>query len=587
MNILHKMKTSGLWLVALLPLALTACDKFLYEESDQVIYSDDHRLNSDADTLFTISGIMNKMQAIADRTILLGEVRGDLVNVTDYATDDLRQLASFNIGSTNKYNKVRDYYAVINNCNYFLAKADTALRNNRNEYIFMKEFAAVKTFRAWTYLQLVLNYGNVPFILQPILTQEESEQNFPMYDLQQICQYFINDIAPYVSVETPGFATIRNTNSKFFYYPVYVLLGDLYLWSGQYKRAAECYYQFLSNRNGTNSAYPLSTNSVRFSKSDSKWMMTNDSWSLAAFSELGSETWSSSSELITMIPGDSIPSEGNYSELRNLFNTNDNNNYKQSISPSPSLIALSAAQKYCHYTSGNEFVYAPEKLEGYRSGDLRLQAVYTQMDNPNFVVNGKKVENYSTITKYSTRNIHILRRSMVYLRLAEALNRAGYPRFAFQILKRGVNNNVIANEVIPYYTPEHTAWLSSFNFPNTSYILETTAGLADQNTLGLHGHGCGYSANDTTYVLPDDTTITDSLSRLNYQIEKVEDLVMTEEALEFAFEGHRFYDLMRVAMRRNDAAYLADKVAMRKGTIDSELKSKLSNTQNWYLKLEK
>ncbi len=585
MNILHNITIPRIWLLAFLPLGFTACSDFLYEESDQLIYTDDHQLDSDADTLFTMAGIMNKMQTLADRTILLGEVRGDLVSVTDNASDDLRQLANFAIDNDNRYNQVRDYYAVINNCNFFLAKADTALRNNRNELIFMKEYAAVKTFRAWTYLQLVLNYGTVPFITTPILSQEESEQDFPMYDLQQICLFFINDIAPYKDTETPGYSTIRNTDSKFFYYPVNVLLGDLYLWSGQYKQAAECYYQYISNRNGTNSAYPLTTNAVRFLSNDSKWMTTNNSWSLASFGTT-SEIRNTTSELITMIPGDSIPSEGHYSELRNLFNTTEANEYKQSISPSSSLLALSKAQRYCHYNAGNEFVYAPDKLEGNRSGDLRLQAVYTKMENPNITMNGKKVSNYSIISKYSTRNVHLLRRSMVYLRLAEALNRAGFPRFAFQFLKRGVNNNVIANQVIPYYLPEHATWLQSFDFPNTSYVLETTAGLASENTIGLHAHGCGYVANDTTYVLPDDTTITDSIARLNYQIEQVENLIMDEEALEFAFEGHRFYDLMRIALRRGDPAFLAKKVASRNSTPDATLLSRLSTTANWYLKLE-
>ena len=147
----------------------TACSDFLDQESDQVIYADKDHLNNATDTLWSMAGIMNKMQVIADRTILLGEMRGDLVDITNNASADLRDVAFFNIGDDNVYNSPRDYYAVINNCNYFIANADTALRNNRNEYVFMKEYAAVKAFRAWTYLQMVLNYGSVPFVTEPIM----------------------------------------------------------------------------------------------------------------------------------------------------------------------------------------------------------------------------------------------------------------------------------------------------------------------------------------------------------------------------------------------------------------------------------
>jgi len=110
----------------------------------------------------------------------------------------------------------RDYYAVINNCNYFIAHADTALRNNRNDYIFMREYAAVKAIRAWTYLQLVLNYGSVPFVTEPILTKAEAEANYPRYDLQKVCEYFINDLLPLAERwgnEYPQYGTIRNTDS--------------------------------------------------------------------------------------------------------------------------------------------------------------------------------------------------------------------------------------------------------------------------------------------------------------------------------------------------------------------------------------
>ena len=63
--------------------------------------------------------------------------------------------------------------------NVKLANVDIDMKNNRNEYVFRKEYAVIKGYRAWTYLQLALNYGRVPLVTEPILTQEEAERDYP------------------------------------------------------------------------------------------------------------------------------------------------------------------------------------------------------------------------------------------------------------------------------------------------------------------------------------------------------------------------------------------------------------------------
>ena len=84
---------------------------------------------------------------------------------------------------------------------------------------------------------------------------------------------------------------------------------------------------------------------------------------------------------------------------------------------------------------------------------------------------------------------------------------------------------------------------------------------------------------DTTYY------IIPSLATLQDSILFVEDKIQEELALETAFEGNRFQDLMRFAIRRNDNAYLADKVAAKHPTGNREaIRTKLMNSENWFVR---
>lgn len=571
--------------------AVTSCSDFFEQESKHVIFSDGNHLIGATDTIYSVVGIMNKMQAVADRTILLGEARADLMDITDVTASDLRDVALFNVNSENMYNQPRDYYAIINNCNYFIAHVDTALKNNRNEKIFMKEYAAVKAFRAWTYLQLALNYGSVPFVTEPVLTKEDADRDYPRMDINGICDYFVRDLQGLGDIELPQYGSIRGVDSRLMNIPVYILLGDLNLWAGNYKDAAVNYYKFINTRNGMNNAYPTGLDYVMWSKNTTNWSSWISSWT----NQFNSESYGSNTELISMLPGDSIPSEGYYSQLRNIVNSTADNEYKPSLVASDRHWEISSSQRYCHITSGNDTIIVPQETPDYTSGDLRYRMSWQW--NTWVMTNNERLP-YQYSNKYETRNVHIYRRTMVYLRMAEALNRAGYPRFAYRILAGGVNNRVIEQEIIPYYKNDST-FLRSFNFQNNLYVLRTAEQQAEENTMGIHDRGAGWSEFNPYYAMPVDTTILAqegdsvfvdhySAEQIAYQMEKIEDMIVEEGALEFAYEGLRYYDLMRVALRRNDPAYLADRIYMRRGeenkeAMKSEIKKDLYTPANWYL----
>ena len=173
---------------------LASCSSMLEPESDLVEFEDDHTLNHATDSVYSVMGIINKMQLIGDRVVLLGEVRGDLVKTMPAANTDLKRLSNFDFSGDNRYNQISDYYAVINNCNYYLAHVDTAMQR-RGRNLFLREYAVVKSYRAWTYLQLAQAYGAVPLILKPLMTEKEAREamNQTPADIQTICETFIAD----------------------------------------------------------------------------------------------------------------------------------------------------------------------------------------------------------------------------------------------------------------------------------------------------------------------------------------------------------------------------------------------------------
>lgn len=278
---------------------------------------------------------------------------------------------------------------------------------------------------------------------------------------------------------------------------------------------------------------------------------------------------------LSTIPMDSSAADGVFSNLRDIFSSTNNNYYYAQIQPSQSYIELSQAQTNCKlYSRGNSIdtLYAPKYNEdnSLYVGDLRLVAVYTTREFNNTLAGyASTFQSYAKFTSVS-QYITLYRASQLYLRYAEALNRAGFPQAAFCVLKYGMTN-VNINQRVSAEERANSGTLISFS------QYDFTA----QNTTGIHSLGSGTVSADTLYVIPELPTATDS-------IDYIENLIVDEMALETALEGNRLYDLIRIALRRNDPSYLATKIANRggDGTYNSALYQKLLSPNNWYLPLK-
>jgi hypothetical protein len=80
------------------------------------------------------------------------------------------------------------------------------------------------------------------------------------------------------------------------------------------------------------------------------------------------------------------------------------------------------------------------------------------------------------------------------------------------------------------------------------------------------------------------TSITVSGVDLQDSIKNMEDMIITERGNELAFEGKRYFDLLRIAKRRNDPEYLSDRVSLRFDDPDTiSIRAYFAKSDNWYL----
>jgi starch-binding outer membrane protein, SusD/RagB family len=525
-----------------------SCDTLLDADSDRIMFPENHQIDSPNDSIYSMIGIFTQLQKLADRYVLLGELRGDLMDITENAGIDLQEIFNYDISSDNPYNSPEDYYAVINHCNYLINNIDTAF-TSRGEKSLFKEYAAAKAIRAWTYMQIALNYGTVKYYEKPLLTVQSAQAEFPVYSIYDLVPVLIQDLEPVKHAETPGSISLgADMTSEKLFFPIHLLLGDLYLWNGQYENAAREYYALIEKEQ-----YVITD---RYSSS---WLVDNGVFvSRDLFDQHYLEIFElTTSEQITLIAGSTELGEEDemYQITYSLYEV------------APSQVAIDKWDGQTYYYNENAMI--PGDLRGPLGSYANEEFLYGGSGKVNVILKYLLMESETEVSKA----VMVYRVATLYLRYAEAVNRAGKPNLAFAVLKNGMNADALAaDSIVPrhekyrVYTDSTGTFIDYVNFNHIAF---------DEN-LGVHSRGCGNVEKATDFVIP-------ALNSLEDSIRYVEDKIVEELALETAFEGNRFYDLMRVALRRNDPSYLANRVAEKYDDNKETIRSKLLEENNWYI----
>ncbi len=497
----------------------SSCEDMLAPDSTRVEYDfSDWTFN---DSVYSVLGILNAVQKVGDRQILLGELRGDLVTINNNTLDDVKDLSNFEFNAeSNEYLDVKDYYSIINNCNLFLARVDTTLSYDKKN-LMLREYVAVKSVRAWTYMQLMKNHAYIPFFTEPVLTNGKAEEIMSDTPADQltVIDYLIKDIAPFEDPsdryrmplwEVPGYATAGMTAKLFM--PIRVLLGDLYLWraslraenasyplpygnpNSDYAMAAQYYYKYLTIDNEVADNVDISQHTA--DKPDSNPTYYPGRGFSSRFDQ--DEFTKKTKNFVAAIRYSANENTGSISNLAALF-APVNEVGKNQIEASPAIRAISNRQTYIQ-RSGSYPKYTYETIKSTRfPGDLRIYSVVASQrgDDLNKTLHSNMIVKFNLksnafrqegdIMMY-TPNSHTLdimldRPEYVYLRFAEALvglAREGYSgaaELAMTVLKSGLKDKYSI-----YWKPE-TVIDTLKDATTGKYVMEPLIGTGNKQVM--------------------------------------------------------------------------------------------------------
>lgn len=571
-------------LAAFILLSLASCKKMMdVLPEDKVDVSQTYRDRADADAV--VLGIYGKFTGLGKQYILMNELRADLMDVTPNSDPYMVQLSNQNVTEDNPYASPRPFYELILNCNDALKNFNIMVKESRmsvDEY--QKRYSDIGALRSWLYLQLGIQFGQVPYITNTIENVDDVKNvaNYPKISFDALIDSLIDFTSklPYQEsyaypTGTSLIVTIDGSSTNKIFVSKPALLGDLYLWKGEYLKAATAYKKILTAednnpnidfmfnyyRMGYNSS-PSAETSVYYTKAQDESTLVNSvttGWRSMFALPNTNRSWNS--EWVWSMPYSASFKPGNpFIEMCSSING------KYQVKPSQQAIDNWNAQ-----TQRNGIPY-----------DARGKLSYS-LESGNPVIT-KFTDNGVMLTALNKGgNWNILRAAGVHLKFSEAANRDGKGKLAWALLNVGIrisfyNGTYLYGIKIPANISP--ANIDELNTQMTPYSEPYFFDARDNSDVarGIWYRNIGVRTRANVVPLPE---------TLQTDVQGLEDKLIDEGALELAFEGTRWSDLMRIARRRNDPSYLADKIyqkLLKSGSpYATEARAKLMNPANWYL----
>lgn len=612
---------------------LPSCKDLLNPEQDlnltqEQLFDDYYEYRSGA------MGLYGLQQQLVEQLVVLGELRGDLLTVTPNADADLIEINSFQVSKTNKYADPTNFYKLISACNNFIR----VLKTNHPEILdknapitnYDKLYGEVLSMRAWAYFNAVRIYGKIPVIYESITSIEEIEEYLnstteyrdtsyiyardgynktrrdtvitltrQFYDTERVIQVFSAELEN--EIKAVGVNHYMDNNDKSWEVTVWnsfawhALLGQMYLTSGDLVKAA------------------THLNAIAFTTSDDYRYQLDKAMSGALWRNIFNTI--DIREHIFVLRFDKATQQQN--DFQRLFDIQPPHQYM--IKPTKTAIDLwegvwrgynlivDAARPELTRLSPTAKGFPSDFYRGYGTSYL-----YWKNGQPlpagNFLPNGLvyPLESYMSMLNFKAqkdiRSYTSMMDGVDTIVYKYSVNKTVYDQDANFIVYRAGGIQLYLAEIYTWWAFERNGLVSPYT-SNALNIVNDGANysvLADRQQLGVRGR-VGLGGPTTTSYTPiqlgniiykNDPYTNEVTGYYNFTgnlLAKqmyLEEQILDERARELAYEGERFYDLMRVANRRNDPSFLAKKVSAKYPAGQREaIYNLLLEKKNWYINI--
>jgi len=590
------------------------CEKFLDPDLPNIARTDEIFVEWDEYRSAGL-GLYALQQALVDQLFVLGEVRADMLKLTVNAPADLEEVANYEFNPENEFMSPKGFYRLIVASNPLAVKLEQNKKDvfGKLDSLEFKELDAldkdylglygeVLCMRAWTYFNMVRVFGEVPYFPQNLSTEEEinnyvlSGSNGSFLDLYAVVDTFSTQIESYIGEDLVGVnynaegindeTWSINTWNKWAYYG---LMGQMFLSTENYPRAIEYFERIVYNPNGD-----------YYFQNLKQYDLFGYSEDYLGYYPINNEFWTSmysSFDLNEHMLAVWFNKERKQQNRLQYFLSNEGVN-TYALAPSP--LSIRNWESQWHNATFVRDAVNPENMYMVELGDpgdnIRGHgASYAYMRNGVMMndedleymfemrKNGLQndIENFmrgvdTVVHKYSIgkdpydldAHYSVFRAGSVHLYYAEALNAVGRYRDAEDVLNSGIAFG--ESSVSGVRRRAYLALKRSINVLPKQHVNE---GIEILDIMPVH-----------------DPYTNEILGFRDYSGQQSakeflrDSLIIRERALESAWEGERFYDLIRIAEKWNDPAFLAEKVAAKypAGQRD-QIKALLMNKENWYL----